>query len=264
MKCLICSGDMAYFFSKHFDNEDDLGKADYYRCAACGFSACKNHYEMSDTEWVRLNTTWHHRNNLRTDNPWNRSQRHFNQALMLHLLKKHGIVPTGRWLDYASGQGGLSSQLDHHFAIRMDSFDRYVKPESFPIPESDLVKGGFELVSNTAMFEHVRDRRTLDEIESYVATDGCLALHTLVRGEIPSDPEWMYLLPVHCSFFTNHAMSILMQQWGYTCSIYNEQAKMWVLFKSDLPRISARVDELNRTMGWKFLHFKAGFMDFWP
>lgn len=263
MQCMVCSRGMDYFFNKRFDS-DSLGDVEYYRCSECGFSASKTHLEMPEGEWVRLNTSWHDANNLRTDNPWSRSQRHFNQALMISLLHRHGIIRNGRWLDYASGQGGLSHQLHAHFGLVLHSFDKFVQPTSFPISASDLVQRGYTLVTNTAMFEHSRDRGTLDEIESYVGEDACFGIHTLVRGEIPADPNWMYLLPVHCSFFTNKSMGILMQQWGYTCSVYNEHAKMWVWFKTEPRFIAGKVAVLNRSMGWEYLHYKVGFMDFWP
>lgn len=263
MQCIVCSQSMEHFFNKRF-NSDSLDTVEYYRCTGCGFSASKTHLEMPETDWIRLNTSWHNSNNLRADNPWNRSQRHFNQALMIHLSHRHEIIRNGSWLDYASGQGGLSCQLHSHFGLVLHSFDRFVQPISFPLYAQDLVKRGHVLVTNTAMFEHVRNRRTLDEIESYVAEDGCFGIHTLVRGDIPADPEWMYLLPVHCSFFTNRSMDILMQQWGYTCSIYNEHAKMWMWFKTDPDLISGKVAQLNQSMGWEYLHFKVGFMDFWP
>lgn len=263
MQCMVCSQGMDYFFSKRFDS-DSLGEVEYYRCAECGFSASKTHLDMPEADWIRLNTNWHDANNLRADNPWNRNQRHFNQALMIHLLHRNGIVRDGKWLDYASGRGGLSRQLHSHFDLVLHSFDKFVQPESFPLKNLDLAKRSYALVTNTAMFEHARDRETLDEIESYVGKQGCFGIHTLVRGEIPADPDWMYLLPVHCAFFTNKSMEMLMQQWGYRCSTYNEHAKMWVMFKRPPREVEREVARLNKLVGWEYLHFKAGFMDFWP
>jgi hypothetical protein len=219
---------------------------------------------MPDSDWVRLNTRWHEANNEKAINPWSRSQRHFNQALMIHLAHRQGLLGDGPWLDYASGQGGLSRQLHERFGLVLRSFDQFIEPTSLPIRASELVERGYDLVTNTAMFEHARDRATLDKIESYVGGDGCLGLHTLVRGSIPQDPDWMYLLPVHCAFFTNQSMALLMQQWGYTCSVYNEHAKMWLWFKSEPGTIAEQASALNRSMGWDYLHYKPGFMDFWP
>lgn len=263
MHCMVCARSMEYFFSKRFDS-DSLADVEYHRCPDCGFCASKTHLDMPDAAWVRLNTGWHDANNLKVENPWGRSQRHFNQALMIHLSHRQGLIGSGRWLDYASGQGGLSRQLHAHFGLVLQSFDKFIQPTSFPITSSDLVERSYTLVTNTAMFEHARDRATLDEIESYVEEGGCLGLHTLVRGAIPSDPDWMYLLPVHCAFFTNRSMDLLMQQWGYTCSVYNEHAKMWIWFKSEPGLVAGQAAALNRSMGWEYLHFKSGFMDFWP
>lgn len=263
MKCMICDGHMEYYFSKYF-HSDGLGNVDYYRCIECGFCASKTHLDMSDNEWIRLNTSWHEANNLRSDNPFNRNQRHFNQALMLHLLCRHEIIEKDSWLDYASGNGGLSSQLYIHFGEVLSSFDKYIKPGSFPIKESKIVKASYKLVTNTAMFEHVRHRETLDEIDSYVAMNGSLGIFTFVCGTIPPDPNWNYLLPVHCAFFTNRCMGLLMQQWGYTCSLYSEHALMWIWFKGEPAGIAEKVTRLNKSIGWEYLHFKVGFMDYWP
>lgn len=263
MECMVCSCGMDYYFSKRFDS-DSLGEVEYYRCANCGFTASKTHLDMPAADWARLNTDWHNENNLRSDNPWNRSQRHFNQAQMIYLLHRHGIVQEGNWVDYASGEGGLSRQLNSHFDLVLHSFDEFVQPRSFPVGKDALAKRSHAFLTNTAMFEHSRNRYTLDEIESYVSEQGCFGIHTLVRGEIPADPNWMYLLPVHCAFFTNKSMDILMQQWGYSCSAYNEQSKMWVWFKKDPKIIAEKVINLNQLMGWEYLHFKHGFMDFWP
>lgn len=263
MNCIICNGRMGHHFIKRF-NAYGLGDVEYVRCSSCGFAASATHFAMTERQWEELNERFHVDSFARTDNPYNRNQRYFNQALMLHLLHRGGLVQGGEWLDWGSGTGSLSLQLDRHFGLRLNNFDRYMKPELFALERVSLLHGGYQVVVNTAVFEHVRNRRTLDEIESYVARDGCLCIHTLVPGDIPADPEWMYLLPVHCAFHTNKSMGILMQQWGYTSSVYNEHAKMWIWFKADPNSIADRVAALNQSMGWKYLHFKTGFMDFWP
>lgn len=263
MRCIICSGEMSRHFVKHFDVYS-LQDVQYVRCESCGFSASQTHFQMSTAEWERLNNAFHNDSNAREDNPWNRNQRYFNQSIMLYLLDRNGLIPPGKWLDWGSGTGSLSLQLHEHFGLRLYNFDKYVEPRLFPVLQSDLAERGYSLVTNTAVFEHVRDRETLDEIESYVSLDGCLGVHTLVRGEIPADPDWMYLLPVHCAFHTNRSMDTLMRQWGYQCSIYNEHAKMWLMFKRSAQEVERDVARLNKLVGWEYLHFKAGFMDFWP
>lgn len=263
MKCIICGSSMAYFFSKRFD-QYGLTVVDYWRCDSCGFTASKTHFEMSEGDWGRLNLEFHNDNNRRRDNPYNRNQRYFHQAQMLYLMKRHQILSQSSWLDWGCGEGRLSVQLAKNFDIAMFCFDRYITPVINPVSEKEIEVRGHGLVVNTAVFEHVRNRSTLNEIESYVSDHGCLAVHTLVRGDIPKDPEWMYLLPVHCAFHTNRSMQILMDQWGYRCSVYNEHAKLWVMFRNPPETIKAVVSSLNALMGWDYLHFKDGFMDYWP
>lgn len=263
MKCFICSDRLSYFFTKRF-SVYGLGAVDYWRCGTCGFVASRTHCEMTLPQWEALNADFHRDNNAREDNPHDRNQRYFHQSLMLHLMVRGNVLPQGDWLDWGSGTGQVSLQLHKWFSLELGNFDTYIEPAINPIPPDSLKKRGHSLVVNTAVFEHVRDRETLDEIESYVSPDGQLAVHTLVRGDIPADPEWMYLLPVHCAFHTNKSMQILMEQWKYTCSVYNEHAKMWVLFKRPAPRIAEAVRSVNSRIGFEYLHFKEGFMDYWP
>lgn len=263
MQCMICQSRMQYFFSKQFD-QFDLGKVDYWKCTACGFAASRTHLEMSEERWARLNNDFHSQTHYTEDNPYNRNQRYFNQALMLSLMRKQGLMsPQDNWLDWGCGVGAVSKLLRDYFGVHLGTFDKFFTPEVNAIAEADLRPRAFDLVLNTAVFEHVRDRATLDEIESYVAPSGAFAIHTLVPENVPQNPDWMYLLPVHCAFHTNLSMQLLMDQWGYTCSVYNEHAKLWVLFRQDADAIEPKVQALNKAMGWSYLHFKRGFMDYW-
>lgn len=263
MKCIICSNDMSYYFTKHF-GVYGLDGVHYWRCPVCGFVASITHFEMSDEDWAHLNVKFHNDNNAREDNPYNRNQRYFNQALMLHLMVRSGMLPSQDWLDWGSGTGRLSIQLQTMFSLKLLNFDAYIQPLIHSLSQKDLIEREYSLVVNTAVFEHVRSRDTLNEIESYVSNDGHLAVHTLVRGQIPNDAEWMYLLPIHCAFHTNRSMQMLMEQWNYTCSVYNEHSKMWVMFRTPTHEVSEKVTELNSTLGFEYLHFKNGFMDYWP
>ncbi len=263
MTCLICNAPLAYAFTKTFDKYG-LADVDYWTCPGCGFTASKTHADMTDAPWGRLNLDFHGDHFAREDNPYNRNQRYFNQALMLSLLTRWDLVRRGEWLDWGSAEGRLSAQLERHFGLVLQNFDRYLAPSRHPVSEAALRPAGYDLVVNTAVFEHVRSRDTLNEIHALVARDGCLAVHTLVCGDIPRDPEWMYLLPVHTAFHTNRSMDLLMRQWGYTCSVYNEHSKLWILFRGPAADIERRVAELNTFLGWEYLHFATGFMAYWP
>ena len=266
MNCMICGASMSFFFSKHF-GQYMLDDVDYWLCSECGFAASKTHFDMNQAEWEALNVAFHTAHNRREDDPYNRRQRYFNQAQMLYLMRRNGLIHDGQWLDWGSGEGDVSVQLKEHFGIHLENCDQYIQPLINPVSQTELKSktASCNLVLSTAVFEHVTSRQILDEIESFVAQTGCFAIHTLVRGAIPQDPEWMYLLPVHCSFYTNRSMQVLMDAWGYTCSVYNEYAKMWVLFRQEnTSEIRNSVLRLNQLMGWEYLHYKEGFMDYWP
>lgn len=265
MKCLICGTSMSFYFSKYF-GQYSLENVDYWSCPECGFTASKTHFDLTEDEWEALNVNFHIDHNKREDNPYNRHQRYFNQAQMLYLMLRQGLLPDKPWLDWGSGEGDVSVQLKEHFGFELENFDLYIQPKISSISKSELEKrtDSFNLVLTTAVFEHIRNREVLDEIESFVTKPGCFAIHTLVRGEIPNDPEWMYLLPVHCAFYTNKCMQLLMDSWGYTCSVYNEHAKLWVMFRQNPSEVQKLVRRLNTVMRWEYLHYKKGFMDYWP
>jgi len=259
MDCIICNSKMSYYFTKNFEVYG-LKSVDYHICNNCGFFASKTHYGMSKQEWEELNLKFHNDHNIR-NNPYNRNQRYFNQGLLLHLMIKSNFFSNEEFLDWGSGAGSLSKISNHFFEINIKNYDKYFEPELNKV--SELKKRNFDLVISTGVFEHVTDRETLDEIESYTLPTGALAIHTLVPERIPKDSEWMYLLPVHCSFHTNKSMGNLMKQWGYLCSVYNEHSKMWVLFKEDMLMIKLKVELMNKKLGWNYLKFKEGFVDYW-
>ena len=266
MNCMVCGASMSFYFSKHF-GQYGLNDVDYWLCPECGFTASKTHFDLTHAEWETLNLAFHTAHNRREDDPYNRRQRYFHQAQMLYLMQQHGLIAGKRWLDWGSGEGDVSVQLREHFGLMLENFDQYIQPLINPVSQSGLKEkvASCDLVLSTAVFEHVRSRQILDEIESFVAEAGCLAVHTLVRGQIPNDPEWMYLLPVHCAFYTNKSMQILMKKWGYTCSVYNEYAKMWIMFRQKNPGgVQNSVMHFNQLIGWEYLHYKEGFMDYWP
>ena len=144
--------------------------------------------------------------------------------------------------------------------------DKYVQTDSMA---DNYVKDlkCYSLVTNSAMFEHVISRSSLDEVNSCVKDDGVLMIHTRISEEILPDPEWFYLKPhVHTAFHTNMSMQILMKQWGYVASIYSPQAKSWFLFKEKYPKLnllSDLVTQVNLEIQAKYLYFKLGFMDYW-
>ncbi|RDU62692.1 hypothetical protein CQA53_09095 [Helicobacter didelphidarum] len=174
-------------------------------------------------------------------------------------------------IDYAGGIGSLARILKHYYHIHLPVFEKYMDSlfqdgiVSY-VKEQDLAR--YSVVFNSAMFEHITKREHLEHINSLVKDDGMLIIHTLVRQNIPKNPKWFYINPVHCAFHTNDSMQILMQQWGYTHSLYSPISKSWVWFKRDnknvkngtLPQF---VDKINYELQMKYLYFKEGFVDYW-
>jgi hypothetical protein len=91
-----------------------------------------------------------------------------------------------------------------------------------------------------------------------------LVVHTVVGERVPQDPSWFYLTPpVHTAFHTNRSMTVLMEQWGYTCSVYSLKAKSWILLRDDVSRVLGQVDAINRRLKTTWFIAKAGFVDYW-
>lgn len=270
MKCIICNSDSEYFLSKKYSESPydefmrEIGDVHYYKCKNCGFVLSKTHSELNKNQWVKLNYLVH--NHL--ENPEN--QKMFNQppyvdqAMMLLILSKHGILSIKNMLDYAAGYGTLSKVLAKYCGIKLPIFDQYVE-------EGDANKyvhkdnlGKYDTVLNSAMFEHILKREDLDYLNNLVDKDGCLIIHTVICENIPQDANWFYLcFPVHTAFHTNKSMEILMNQWGYHSSIYCPKSKSWILLKKEIKGVTEVVHSINQELQTDYLYYKKGFVDYW-
>jgi hypothetical protein len=240
MNCLICNSLTQYFFSKTYSTPPcdmfmrDIGHVDYYKCKYCGFVMSKTHSELPSNIWSKLNHDWHHFFEeqpvaLRTCN----QPPYAEQALMLALLTKQNLIESSKWIDYAAGYGTLSNILNKYFDIQLPIYDPFINVCKDSTYINNPVDSGYNVVINSAMFEHVLTREDLDNVNRLVSPNGCLFVHTLVCENIPENPDWFYLAsPVHTAFHTNKSMGILMEQWGYYSSVYSPKSKSWVLFKS--------------------------------
>ena len=273
MNCLICNSVANYYFSK--DHPAYPGspyqitlKVDYCKCIECGFVFSRTHQEMDNSEWLELNSSWHHAfensNSIRSNN----QPPYSDQALALMILNKNKIINLNDALDYAAGYGTMANILFKYFGKEIKIYDEYVFNSNSNIQYigKDSLKK-YEVVVNSAMFEHILKREDLDSINGLVHADGVLMLHTLVCENVPRDPNWFYLEPlVHTAFHTNKSMEILMKQWGYSATIYSPQAKSWFLFKKGFPNISileSLILKINGELQANYFYYKNGFMDYW-
>jgi hypothetical protein len=256
---------MIFFISKQFQ-EHGLDTAEYWRCTDCGFVVSKTHVEMVPAEWERLNHDLHASYQGKESDPgdpkWN--ARLQNQTRMINDVQEMGLLNRyDRWLDYACGDAKLSGLLQTQYNLNVLNYERYMPRREGYIEEYELVPGSFDFLITTSVFEHFTRREQFDFVEGLLSKNGVLGLHTLVCENVPRDPTWFYLNPVHCAFHTNASMEILFRQWGYKCSVYNVDAQLWLWFKNDPQEVEAIIGAANsRADGPRYL-IKRGFVDYW-
>ena len=263
--CLICnSANTSEYFSKDFQGKFQLDQVEYWRCKNCGFVFSKTHYDMSNKDWEGLNIKYHssyHGSSNCPDDP-NWLERLKTQAATIIKLSRLKALPISLpWVDWGCGDGKLANFLNENQLPTL-KYERYEKDGNDYLNDADLFSIKYSLVINTSVFEHVREREILESINSLVDDNGVLAIHTLVTEKIHRDSTWFYLLPVHCSFFTNKSMQILFETWEYKVSIYHVPSRMWFWFRKNSNFIKRLFDQnrINKDMGF---YFKEGFMDYW-
>ena len=174
-------------------------------------------------------------------------------------------------IDYAGGIGSLARVLKDYYDIFLPVYEEYMDGlindgRVCYIKKQDLKT--YEVVLNSAMLEHITRREHLEHINSLVKEDGVLILHTVVRQNIPKDPNWFYISPVHCAFHTNDSMQILMDDWGYTHSLYSPISKSWVWFKkghkyANDAALESFSEKINKELQMKYFFYSRGFMGYW-
>ncbi|GHV27523.1 hypothetical protein AGMMS4952_09350 [Spirochaetia bacterium] len=242
----------------------EIGVVDYWKCKNCGFVSSKTYQELPFKKWEKLNSDFHHfGENLKSNNDRLGNQPpYLQQATMLNILQNKKIINPAKMLDYAGGYGTLSKILEKYYGLGLLVYDPYIQTnETNYVLKEQLEK--YKVVINSAMFEHVISRQDLDNVNDLVDMDGCLVLHTRICEEIPKDPDWFYVLPVHCAFHTNMSMEILMRQWKYESSIYCPVARCWVLFKKDRKDFHEIIKKINLEFEQDYLFYKKGFLDYW-
>lgn len=266
MDCIICGGATRPFMKKHF-SQFDLGDVEYERCDTCGFVLSKTHYYMTDRQWEELNHKWvslYQGSDFNPEDPrW--MERLENQCRIIGDWAELGLLPEGKWLDYGAGDGKLAEALQQRFRLRFLKYEHNSNAQPGYIPHEVLKPKQFNVVLHTAVIEHLRYREQIDALFQLVAEKGVMCLHTWVAEHIPRDPDWFFLLCVHCSFFTNQAMQVLFDRYGYTCSIYNVPSRLWLWSKQPVEIVRDAINHANARDKGDFYHyiFSERFVDYW-
>lgn len=279
MKCLVCGTSMRPYFTRKFDGAHPfdeifrhyLDYMEYERCDACSLVSCANVYAMDKAAFYELNTRWH-QSMESSENIGARATSHkgsggnqppyLQMATLINILQRHEIIGP-RMLDFAGGIGSLANLLDVYYQLPLAVYEPYNnapfnKNIRYLNSREELaldIKKPYDLVINSAMFEHIKDMEVLDEIDACVAKSGALLLHTVVRENTPKDPSYFYIQPCHITFWSNRAMGLFMKRYGYRASIYNLEAKSWLLFKNgaNLRGLRDKVCKINKQMQREYL-----------
>ena len=264
MKCAICNNiEMKYYFSKKFQEEhirSILPASDYFRCENCGLVVSKTLVEMPSEKWVVLNQQFHEtlertsRITLLDQPPY------LHQVQMLHVLSERGVISLNNALDYAAGYGNMARLLQKYHRKKILLFDPYMQQDDAEVvyvSGNDL--GTYDTVFTSAFFEHSTQRTYLDHVNSLVNQDGAMFVYTLVSEEVPQDPDWFYLDPVHAIFQTKKSMELLMQQWGYESSLYSVPAQTWCLFRKHKTETKETINRINQEFQEQVFIYNTGF-----
>ena len=270
MKCFICGADTSFAFAKTYTEEPfatfmaGIGEVRYERCPQCGFTFSRTHAELDAARWQKLNQDFHHHLEDPQQQRLNNQPPYAEQALMLAMLSRRGLIDLDDGLDFAAGYGTLSGLLHELFGIVLPIHDPYIHDAEGPRYIRPGPGRTFATVINSAMFEHVIRREDLDQVNRLVSPAGCLVLHTVVCERVPDDPDWFYIrIPVHTAFHTNGSMRRLMEQWGYRSSLYCPPSKCWVLFRDPPADTAARLEALNEQLQAEWFLYREGFVDYW-
>lgn len=254
--CQICKGNFRYYFTKTFESEI-LNEVEYLKCDYCGFVRADTIYNLKEAEWNKLNYEFHfnyqHSDRNLEDLKW--IMRIEMQSNILKQLADLNIINLNKSLDYGCGDAKLSKAIKKISDYNLLNYDKYMNDVTY-LKCDELRKKHFDFLITTSVFEHILDITDLDNIVDLIHDKGVMALHTLISEDIPKDPKWFYLYPVHVSFFTNKSMELLFEKWGFQSSLYHPESQLWFFFKENK---EFEQEFLNKNS----LFYKKGFMDYW-
>lgn len=265
MKCFVCGEEMQPFMEKNFGMEN-LDKCEYVRCENCGLVVAKTIYEMTHDQWSKLNFECHDKlfhggvDYVEIDpNVYTRFE--FKSNLFVELVKRGIFKADWRAVDYGAGDGFLANKTNDKLGKTwLKKFDAYMAEDKNYLPIQEMRPKSFDFVLTCSVFEHLLGRGDVEKIINLVKTDGVMGMHTLICEEVPQDTKWFYLLPVHCTFWTNKSMQLIYEQFGFKRCLYHVESRMWLMFYDieTFDKIKSCADELAGTFV-----FSENFVDYW-
>ena len=123
---------------------------------------------MSDTAWEKLNFNCHNSYQNQDYNPsdprW--YERLSLQAEVINKLAQLKVIFNSLpWVDWGCGDGKLVDILNQR-GLDVQKYDFYMQHNSDYLTNEALEQTKYSLLINTSVFEHIRERHTLDAINS--------------------------------------------------------------------------------------------------
>ena len=259
MNCFVCGGEMHPFMEKSFGMKN-LDVCEYVRCAKCGLVIAKTIYDMPRSQWEALNHECHaayqNTNSLDVDPRW--LSRLKAQAQVISELINIGVLDkNSNAVDYGAGDGKLSAFVAKNGWLK--KFDAYMaRPNENYLSAEDLKPASFDFVITCSVFEHLLGGGDVEKIFALLKPDGIAAIHTLICEEVPRDPNWFYLLPVHATFWTNSAMQKIFKQYEFNSCAYHVESRLWFMFRDKGKFLRTCAETSSST--WIFAN---DFVDYW-
>ncbi len=250
MKCFMCCSDMKKYFDKNIA-WGGVSNHEYVRCENCGMVVDKTAYETDINQLVD-DICYEHSYQGKDENivdPRWIARIEMQAGILAQMFHAGVFMNNERAVDYGSGDGKLSDEFQKKYKIALDKkesdmvlyprimkYDKFMQPKDDMsyISEKDLLKKKFSIVICCSVFEHLFGRKDIEAILDLLDDTGTLCLHVLVCEEVPNDPDWFYLLKDHVTLWTNKAMSILYNEYGFVGCAYHVEARMWFFFKDFL------------------------------
>lgn len=263
MKCFICYNNMNNYFQKTMVMNHHSINCQYVKCNNCGLVINKTYYEMGDEERSIINSECHEYQGSESnivDPKWlDRLQR---QAQLFAKLFELGFFTENmQVVDYGCGDAKFSNYVKKICGIDwVKNYDKYMVTNTY-LSSYNMTSIKFDVVVTCSVFEHLIGMKDIDEIMSYLKDDGILCLHTLICEAVPNDPQWFYLLPPHCTLWTNKAMSILFEKYKFVSCAYSPTAKMWFFIRNR--RKQNLLENLKKSFDEKELLIDDRFIEYW-
>lgn len=170
-------------------------------------------------------------------------------------------MPSGKLSRYVDEVYETKAKKTPSHAL-IGKYDRFMKSDgsSDYIKDEDVRPNTFDMVISCSVLEHLIGWSEVDKFFSLAKENGVICLHTLICEEVPCDPDWFYLLPVHCTLWTNTAMSKVYNRYGYKGCAYHPEAQMWFFFKDE--KQYEKLKEVHEAIPGSWV-FSRSFVDYW-